>query len=98
MAIKWNLNRVQLSLYQPLFDLIDIAGLSKRKKITDVKFLFKLAYGFIKCPEILGSLNLNVLQFKASSTAIFYMFTHRTNYSLASPINRITSIVNDLQI
>jgi hypothetical protein len=29
---------------------------------------------------------------------MFYVFTHKTNYASASPMNRITLIANDLKI
>jgi len=64
----------------------------------DITFLFKLVNGFINCPIILGSLNFNAPQCRTRSTTIFYVFTHKTNYASASPMNRIMSIANDINV
>jgi len=89
MAFKCNLTHVQHSPYQPLLDFFDIASLSERRKIYDMKFIFKLVNGFINCLIILDSLNFNVPQCRTRSTTMFYVSTHKTNYASASPMNRI---------
>lgn len=98
LAFKCNLFRLRHSPYEPLLHYFDIASLSERRKIYDMKFLFKLVNGYINSPEILGSLNFYVPQCRTRSTTMFYVFTHKTNYASASPINRIMSIANDLKI
>lgn len=98
MAFKCNLNRMPHSPYEPLLRYFDIGSLSERRKIFDMKFLFKLVIGYINCPEILGFLNFYVPQCRTRSTTMFYIYTHKTNYMSASPMNRIMSIANDLNI
>lgn len=82
--------------YQPLLLNFVIASLSERKKISGMKFLFKLVNGFINSPEILGSLNFNVSRCRIRSTAMFYVFTYSTNYAVAS-MNKIISIANKIK-
>jgi len=63
-----------------------------------MKFLFKLIIGYIDFLETLSFLNCYVSQCRTRSTTMFYVFTHKTNYGSACPINRIMSIANDLKI
>lgn len=53
---------------------------------------------YINCPEILSFLNFNIPQCKTGktrSTITFFVFTQRTNYASASPINRMMSLANE---
>lgn len=58
-------------------------------------FFLKLVNGYKNRFEILSSLNLNVPQCRTRFTTIFYVLTHRTNYAVAFPINRIISLANE---
>lgn len=61
--------------------------------------VFKLLNVFIDCPEIVCYLNFIVPQCRTKSTTMFYVFTRRKKmYALASSINRIMSITNEINI
>lgn len=98
MAFTCNINRVQHFSYQPLKYFFDIASLSERRKISDMKFLVKPVKGFINRPEILNVLNFNVPQCRTRFATMLYIFTYRTKYALASLINRIMSIVREKKL
>jgi len=98
LAFKCNVIRESHSPYQPLLNLFQIDCLSDRRKLIDLKFLFKLVNGYTDCPELLSCLNFNVPQRRTRSTNIFYICSQRTNYSLSSPINRIMSLANETNI
>lgn len=51
---------MQQAVYQSIFKLNGIFGLSERKKINDIQFLFKHVNDYINCPVILRSLYLNI--------------------------------------
>jgi hypothetical protein len=78
--------------------LFDIFSLSEERKISDLKFLFKLAWDFIDCPEILGSFHFEVPLCRTKPTTTFYIFTQRTNNALSSSVNRIISIAAEIKI
>ena len=99
MAFKCNLTRLRHSPYATPLHYFDIGSLSERRNIYDMTFLFKLVNGYINCPEVLGFLNLYVPQYRTNSSTMFYVFTYKTNYASAFPMeNRIMLIVNDFKI
>jgi len=61
MSYKCNIIRVPYSSYQPLLNTFNIQSLTKRRKVNDLIFLFKLLNGFFFCPELLSFLNFSVL-------------------------------------
>jgi len=54
MPYKCNIIRVPHSSYQPLLNTFNIQSLSKRRKVNDLIFLFKLLNGYFFCPELLS--------------------------------------------
>lgn len=82
-------NRFQNTLYRPLLNMFDVVGLSERRKINYIKFLFNLTNGYIDCPELLSFLNFYAPQFGSRSSPTLYAFNRKTNYASASPINRL---------
>lgn len=53
-----NISRVHHTPYQLLLNFFKVVGLSERRDIHDIRFLFKLINGLIDCPEILNFLIL----------------------------------------
>ena len=65
-----------------------MTSLADRRKINDMKFLFKIVNGYLNCPELLNCLNFNVPHCRTRFANTFYIPFQRTNYALGSLINR----------
>lgn len=75
--------------------MFDMVGLSERRKINVLQFLNKLVNEYTDCSKLLCFLNLYVPHCRTRSSTQFYAFTQKTNYVLASSINRIRVLGNN---
>ncbi|XP_060878360.1 uncharacterized protein LOC132950803 [Metopolophium dirhodum] len=98
ISYKCNIPRKPHSQYTPLLNQLNMTTLAERRKIIDLKFLYKIVNGFLNCPELLSCLNFNIPHCRTRSANTFYISFQRTNYALCSPINRLMKITNDVQI
>ena len=74
-------------------------SLAERRKIIDLKFLFKLVNGHLNCPKLFSCLKFNVPHCRTRSAKTFYIPFQRTKYyALSSPINRLIYVANDVQV
>ncbi|KAF0747419.1 Uncharacterized protein FWK35_00016699 [Aphis craccivora] len=82
ISYKCNIPRQPHSNYSPLLIELNMTNLADRRKIIDLKFLFKIVNSYLNCPELLSCLNFNVLHCRTRSANIFYISFQRTNYAL----------------
>jgi hypothetical protein len=73
ISYKCNIPRKPHSQYTSLLNQLSMTSLAVRRKIIDLKFLYKIVNGFLSSPELLSCLNFNVPHFRTRSANTFYI-------------------------
>lgn len=75
---------------------IQVADLSERREMSDIKFIDKLIEGKIDCPKLLSLLTFDCHLRRTRCKTLFRVSSCRTNYTFFSPLNRLMRIKNTL--
>ncbi|KAB0803801.1 hypothetical protein PPYR_00771 [Photinus pyralis] len=90
-----NVDSIDYSLIRVM---VNIKPLNLRRQAAEQIFLFKLLNGEVHASELLHSLNFLAPIKRTSSKKLFYINMHRTNYAMFTPIDKICSDANGLNI
>uniref|UniRef100_A0A1Y1MYW8 Reverse transcriptase domain-containing protein n=1 Tax=Photinus pyralis TaxID=7054 RepID=A0A1Y1MYW8_PHOPY len=77
---------------------LGILTLKQRRNLLTACFGFKLLNGYLNCPDILSTINLNVPQRFVRSARLLHARQCRTLYFQNSPLNRMVDLINSLHL
>jgi hypothetical protein len=97
IASKMNVTYDHIS-HEQITSILRLGDLEDRRKTADALFIYKLINGLIDCPDILKLLNFRVPAKILRSNLMFSPDTHRSVYGTNSPVDRMMSICNSLDI
>ena len=92
----WKFNRkYQSDMYEETCKELKLPLLSKRRKINDMIFLYKVINGIYDCPSLLNEMNIRVPSFNSRQTDFFYTQASRINARKNSPLIRTMNEYNE---
>lgn len=93
--LPWN-DPTNLPAYSERCKLINIPTLAARRTFFQRIFVFDLLEGYIKCPELLEKIQLNVPQRTLRNPSALSIPLHRTNYGHNNPLTACLRGFNDV--
>ena len=81
---------------QLLLNICEVQSLEDRRRLSDLKFVFNLINGLVDSSSILSGINIYVPMLNSRSRATFYCESSKRNCFRYAPINRLSSVVNNL--
>lgn len=85
---------LRLVRYDDLLQTYDIDSLEKRRKITNLLYIYKVLNNRENNPLVLSKFNFNVGTANTRSRTLFYQPAVRLNVAKNSPINRMCELIN----
>lgn len=82
------------SSYNDSCKINNLLPLEQRRILLDMLYLYDILNSNIDCPELIGSLGLNVPKKRTRHTCLIHVPNHRTNYGQNETLSRIGYIYN----
>lgn len=94
-GLPWEDN-FHLPSYEDRLKLLDLPTLSNRRRMCDIVLLTQAYNGQLRSNYIKNKCIVNENSYLLRSRNLFYVNTHRTNYSTHNPIDRMLRAVNEV--
>lgn len=86
---------LSLSGYEERLQHYKVLSLEKRRKLSDMMFLYKVLNNGIDCPELVESIGLNTPTTRTRHTRLFFEPRSQNNYARNSIVSRCVRTYND---